>query len=62
MPVNELNGRAIKIGRAFKGMSQRQLALATGLKIHRIFSIENDVKPPRPAELAKILRALTTSE
>ena len=55
-----LDGRAIKLARNMRDMPQVELARATGLKVHRIWSIENDLKPARPDELVKILKALTT--
>jgi len=44
------------------GMSQRELAEATRLKPWRLWVIEHDKNPARPDELAKILKALSTSE
>ena len=62
MPITELCGRAIQIGRALKGWSQRELGERAGIKPWRVWSIENDVLPARPNELAKILKALTTGD
>jgi transcriptional regulator with XRE-family HTH domain len=62
MPIAKLNGRAIQIGRSMRGMSQRELAEATQLKPWRLWAIEHDKSPVRPSELAKILKALSTSD
>ena len=62
MPITELNGQAIKIARAMRGWSQRELGEKSGLKPWRIWSMENNVFPPRPNELASILKALTTGD
>ena len=61
MPI-VMTGHAIKLGRAMRNMSQRQLAQATGLRIHRVWQLENDVTPPRPEELALILGALASDD
>ena len=55
-----LTGKAIQVGRALRGMTQRELAEASGLPVWRVWSLEHGVKPPKPDELAKILMALTS--
>jgi len=60
MPVLELSGKTIKIGRAMKGWSQRELGKKAGLKMWRIWALENDVYGPRPDEVEKILQALSS--
>ena len=51
MPVTTLNGRCIQLARVMKGMTQRELAEASGLPVWRVWSMEHDVKPPRQDEL-----------
>jgi ribosome-binding protein aMBF1 (putative translation factor) len=60
MPIVELDGRAIKIGRVVKGWTQRQLGAATGLKPWRIWALENNVYTPRTEEWSKIWHALSS--
>ena len=62
MLITVLDGKSITIGRALRGWSQRELAQIAGLKPHRVWKLENNVSSPRPVELAKILRALSTGE
>jgi len=60
MPVLQLSGKTIRIGRTMKGWSQRELGKKAGLKMWRIWALENNVYPVRPNELAKILHALSS--
>jgi transcriptional regulator with XRE-family HTH domain len=64
MPVKvldgKLDGRAIQIGRALRGWNQRDLALASDLKVRCVWEIENNMRPPTRTELARILGALST--
>ena len=60
MPITALKGESVKILRTLKGWSQPELGRRAGLDMWRIWSIENDVYPPIPKELGKILHALTT--
>lgn len=62
MTISILPGHAIKLGRAMRNLTQRQLAEAAGMKQHRLWTIENDRDRPRPDELAKILNALSTGD
>ena len=56
------DGNAIRIGRAFKNLSQRELAQAAGLTPHRLWQIENNVGRASANELGRILGALTGDE
>jgi transcriptional regulator with XRE-family HTH domain len=60
MSITELNGTSIRVGRAVKGWSQRELAQACGFTIYKIWSFENRVRRPKPEEWAKIWGALTS--
>ena len=62
MTMSMLRGHAIKLGRTMRNLTQRQLAEAAGLKQHRLWTIENDRDTPRPDELAKILKVLSTGD
>ena len=59
MAIITLSGEAIRIGRAIKGWSQRELGKRTGLTPWRVWALENSVCAQRPEEMAKILRALS---
>ena len=60
MPVVELSGETIRIARAVRGLSQRQLGQACGLALWQIWQIENGVRQPKPEEWAKIWGALSS--
>jgi hypothetical protein len=60
MPLTTIDGDAIRIGRTFRHMSQRQLGQATGLPVWRIWKLENNVCRPSQDEIAVILEALST--
>ncbi len=51
-------GGLIRLGRAYRRLSQRQLGEATGIPPFRIFRLEHGLTRPRPGELAKIAEAL----
>jgi len=51
---------AIRIGRAFRNFSQRELAQRAGLTPHRLWQIENNVGVVREDELGRILNVLAT--
>ena len=59
MPLTTIDGYAIRIGRTFRHMSQRQLGEAAGLPVWRIWKIENNVSRPSQQEVAAILRVLS---
>jgi len=58
--TKERTGEAIRIARAVRGLSQRQLGQACGFTIYKIWSFENRVRQPKPEEWAKIWDALTS--
>lgn len=60
MPLAELNGETVRIARAVRGLSQRELGLACGLPSWRIWKIEHNELRPKPEEWAKIWHALTS--
>ena len=60
MAIAELNGETVRIARAVRGLSQRELGKACGITSHRIWSIENGVYQPKPEEWAKIWGALAS--
>jgi transcriptional regulator with XRE-family HTH domain len=59
MSLLELDGKAIRIGRALRGLSQRELGQACGMTLWQIWQIENGVRRLRPEEVVKILGALS---
>ena len=58
----QLNGEAIKLGRAMRGLTQRELARAARLTPRRLSALENDKSPAQPREQAKILRVLALGD
>jgi transcriptional regulator with XRE-family HTH domain len=52
----------LRLLRALHGMSQRDLAQATGIPLIRLWRIENAVSRPRPDEVRRLGDALITSE
>lgn len=55
----DVNGKALKVARALKGLTVEEMALACGLSPRTIHELESDRRHVRPQELAKILRALS---
>jgi transcriptional regulator with XRE-family HTH domain len=60
MQPTGLDGRTIKIGRTLKGLSQRELGEMCGMRPWRIWALENRVYEPRPDEVIKIWKVLST--
>ncbi|MDI3462126.1 MAG: hypothetical protein OJF50_000947 [Nitrospira sp.] len=54
------NGDAVRIARAVRGLTQRELGNASGLPMWMIWQIEHGVRQPKPDEWANIWSALTT--
>ena len=54
-----IDGSAIRIGRAFKNWSQRELAQAARLSSHRIWQLENNVGRASADEVGRILCAFS---
>ena len=50
----------IRVLRIWRGWSQRELAVATGLTPWRIFKLEKSLCAPRAEEMNKIFEALKT--
>jgi transcriptional regulator with XRE-family HTH domain len=63
MPITEVspsNGRALRILRNIKGLSQKELAKQVGLAQSKIWQFENNYATPTPEQLAKIFGCLST--
>jgi transcriptional regulator with XRE-family HTH domain len=54
-----LDGSAVRITRAFRNWTQRELAQRAGLTLNRVWQIENNVCKPSGDELARIFGALS---
>jgi hypothetical protein len=54
------SGEAVRIARAVRGWTQRELGVASGLPMWMIWQVENDVREVKAEEWAKIWGALAT--
>lgn len=54
------SGEAVRIARAVRGLTQRELANASGLPMWMIWQIEHGVRQAETDEWARIWSALTT--
>ena len=58
----ELGVQNIRVLRTWRGWSQRELAVATGLTPWRIFKLEKGLCHPRAEEIEKIFEALKSEK
>jgi transcriptional regulator with XRE-family HTH domain len=52
----------IRLARAYRGLSQRELGQRAGIHPARLWKIERGVSAPRPDELERLLRTLQIGE
>jgi transcriptional regulator with XRE-family HTH domain len=58
--LGSLSGEPIRIARAVRGLSQRELADACGFTTYRIWAIEHRMHRASPEDLVKIWSVLAT--
>ena len=52
----------MRVARAVRGLTQREIARATGLSVWRVWNLEHGLSEPTADEIVKLWGALSTSE